>query len=118
TRARVARIAQPLAASAITSLNRSGCGMGSSSEQPSAHAARRSRATAPHMQLAAPTMRRFLSLMLLAACGTAPELSTTSRPSFEEFEASVYREPWDGGLYIVNGDTPVPGKKALRELWE
>src|SRR5688500_20177623 len=57
---------------------------------------------------------------LLAACATAggPETSDNTPSSFEEFEASTYREPWEGGLYIVDGDTPVTDQKALRELWE
>ncbi len=38
--------------------------------------------------------------------------------SFEEFEASVYKEPFADGKYIVNGDTPIPNKKLLREFFE
>jgi len=38
-------------------------------------------------------------------------------PSFEEFKAQTYKEPWEGGAYIVNGDTPVFGDKQLREFW-
>ena len=40
--------------------------------------------------------------------------------SFEEFKASdaVYREPFDGGKYIVNGDTPLLGEKQLLEFFE
>jgi hypothetical protein len=38
--------------------------------------------------------------------------------SFEEFEAKVYREPFEGGKYIVNGDTPILGKKQLKEFFE
>lgn len=37
--------------------------------------------------------------------------------SFEQFEATVYREP-DGGKYIVNGDTPIVDRKHLREFFE
>lgn len=51
----------------------------------------------------------------LSACG-GDELSQA--PTFEEFETATYREPWQGGLYIVDGDTPIIDKKALRELWE
>lgn len=39
------------------------------------------------------------------------------RISFEEFEASTYLEPWDNGVYIVNGDTPIENVKKLREFW-
>src|SRR5688572_24533458 len=27
--------------------------------------------------------------------------------TFEDFEATVYKEPFEGGKYIVNGDTPI-----------
>jgi serine protease len=37
---------------------------------------------------------------------------------FEEFEATVYKEPFDGGKYIVNGDTPIANRKQLREFYE
>ncbi len=36
---------------------------------------------------------------------------------FEEFEASVYREPFAGGVYIVNGDTPIKNEKMLRDFY-
>ena len=38
--------------------------------------------------------------------------------TFEEFERSVYREPWQGGKYIVDGDTPIADKKQLQEFFE
>ncbi len=38
--------------------------------------------------------------------------------SFEEFEATVYHEPFTGGKYIVNGDTTVTNKKQLREFYD
>ncbi len=37
--------------------------------------------------------------------------------TFEEFEASTYREP-DGGKYIVDGDTPINDIKHLEEFFE
>jgi len=52
----------------------------------------------------------------LCACAHDDELSQV--PSFDEFEAATFREPWEGGLYIVDGDTPVVDRKALRELWQ
>ena len=54
--------------------------------------------------------------VLVSACATS-ELSAPPE-SFEEFEAATYREPWDGGVYIVNGDTPVVDRKALRALYD
>ena len=38
--------------------------------------------------------------------------------NFAEFAAQTYREPWDGGLYIVNGDTPIVDDKELYEFWQ
>jgi hypothetical protein len=37
---------------------------------------------------------------------------------FEDFRSTVYREPFDGGKYIVNGDTPILNEKQLREFFE
>src|SRR5688572_15337129 len=54
--------------------------------------------------------------VVLTACATA-DLSELP-PTFEEFEAATYREPWENGVYIINGDTPVVDRKALRETWE
>ena len=38
--------------------------------------------------------------------------------TFEEFEATVYKEPFEGGKYIVNGDTPIADRKHLQEFFE
>jgi hypothetical protein len=40
------------------------------------------------------------------------------RPTFEEFRATVYKEPWSGGVFIVDGDTPVPTVRALRAFYD
>src|SRR5690349_10754500 len=51
--------------------------------------------------------------------GPEPQTSSTGdKPTFEEFEANTYKEPWEGGVYIVNGDTPIEDEKALYEFWE
>ncbi len=39
-------------------------------------------------------------------------------PTFLAFEAATYREPGLGGVYIVNGDRPVPNTKRLREYYQ
>jgi hypothetical protein len=63
-------------------------------------------------------LRPLLLAPLLAACATAePDLGSTTPMSFEEFEAATYREPWQGGVYVINGDTPVLDRKALSEVW-
>ena len=38
--------------------------------------------------------------------------------SFEEFKRDTYKEPFEGGKYIVNGDTPVFNEKSLREFFD
>ena len=38
--------------------------------------------------------------------------------SFAEFEQSVYKEPFPGGKYIVNGDIAIADRKQLEEFFE
>jgi len=38
-------------------------------------------------------------------------------PSFEEFKATVYKEPFPGGVYIVNGDTPIATDEDLENFY-
>ena len=38
--------------------------------------------------------------------------------TFDEFKATVYKEPFEGGKYIVNGDTTILNEKRLREFFE
>lgn len=38
--------------------------------------------------------------------------------TFEQFEASVFKEPGDDGKYIVNGDLAIPDRKLLREFFD
>jgi serine protease len=61
------------------------------------------------------------SVLGAAGCavgGSADELSSTANVSFEEFRALTYHEDFEGGVYIVDGDTPVIDDKALYEFWE
>ena len=37
--------------------------------------------------------------------------------TFEEFRELTFKEPWDDGAYIIDGDTAVPNDKALYEEW-
>jgi len=39
-------------------------------------------------------------------------------PTFAEFEQATYHEPMEDGVYIVNGDTPIPNVKQLREFYD
>jgi hypothetical protein len=55
---------------------------------------------------------------LVGACAMEIDVaSTADDPSWEEFEAQTYREPWEGGVYIVDGDVPVEDEQALRALY-
>ncbi len=38
--------------------------------------------------------------------------------TFQEFKAQTYKEPFEGGKYIVNGDTPILNEKLLQEFFE
>lgn len=38
--------------------------------------------------------------------------------TFEEFEQSTFREPFEGGKYIVSGDISIPDRQQLREFFK
>jgi len=38
--------------------------------------------------------------------------------TFEQFEAAVYKEPFEDGKYIVNGDTAIVDRKHLEEFFQ
>lgn len=67
-------------------------------------------------------------LLSLVAPGCAVELGADDRDddvgrsdgslSFEEFVAQAYLEDWEGGVWIVDGDTPVTTWKGLRDVYE
>jgi hypothetical protein len=50
--------------------------------------------------------------------GDEERLSTMEAPSWEDFYSQTYRETWEGGHFIVDGDTPIRDEKQLREFWE
>src|SRR5688572_25561605 len=51
------------------------------------------------------------------AAGGTEQHSSTASETFEEFVQDTYREPWEGGHYIVNGDVAIPVDKQLEEFW-
>jgi serralysin len=66
-------------------------------------------------------MIKFRSIAMLAglsllgsACG-GPEAAPESevKPTWEEFKAQAYREPWEGGKIIVNGDEALESEEEL-----
>lgn len=58
------------------------------------------------------------------APASEPSAPPPSRPNkwlgktFEEFKATIYKEKFPGGKYIVSGDTPISDEKQLREFFE
>lgn len=38
--------------------------------------------------------------------------------TFEDFKAQTFKEPFEGGKYIVNGDTPILDEKHLKEFFD
>jgi len=38
--------------------------------------------------------------------------------TFEDFKAQTFKEPFEGGKYIVNGDTPILNEKHLKEFFD
>jgi serralysin len=66
-------------------------------------------------------MIKFRSIAMLAglsllgtACG-GPESAqeAQAKPTWEEFKAQAYREPWEGGKIIVNGDEALDSEEEL-----
>jgi serine protease len=62
-----------------------------------------------------PTAEEANSILKEAAEAKRLEQATMT---FEEFKASVYREPPPDGKFIVNGDVSIPNEKQLEEFFE
>lgn len=65
----------------------------------------------------------IVSLYVLSACTAQlgdPELDTASNdvPTWEEFLAGVEREPFEDGVWIVDGDVPIDSEKRLVDHYE
>jgi FG-GAP-like repeat/Dual-action HEIGH metallo-peptidase len=52
----------------------------------------------------------------LAKAAETARLAAAAK-TFEEFKASVFREPFEGGKFIVNGDTPIATEEGLLEFY-
>ena len=60
----------------------------------------------------------FIAATPLAACMVGDTTATLNDDlTFEEFRELTFQEPWEGGAYIIDGDTPVANEKALYEEW-
>ncbi len=59
-------------------------------------------------------------IALLAGCAVEfdGEISGSGGPPWEEFLADTHREPWEHGVFVVNGDTPIESEKQLREFYD
>jgi hypothetical protein len=60
----------------------------------------------------------FETAQAVAAASARADRERFRGMSFEQFEAAVYKEPFEGGKYIVNGDTPIADRKHLQESFE
>ncbi len=60
----------------------------------------------------------LVSLVTVMACAETPEFGSTAGLTFEEFKAQTYKEPWEGGVYVLDGDQPYATEQRLRELWQ
>ena len=55
----------------------------------------------------------------LVGCTVGDEaVSSTQGETWEEFLGQTYRENWEGGHFIVDGDTPIKDEKQLREFYD
>ncbi|MBZ4377066.1 matrixin family metalloprotease [Corallococcus sp. AS-1-6] len=54
-----------------------------------------------------------VSLMLGACGGPESAQESEAKPTWEEFKAQAYREPWEGGKIIVNGDEALDSEEEL-----
>ena len=53
-----------------------------------------------------------------AAANASAQREIWRERGFEAFENSVYKEPFAGGKYIVNGDTTIADHKHLQEFFQ
>ncbi len=60
----------------------------------------------------------FIAAAPLAGCMVGNDASLGDHDlTFEEFKALTYHEPFEDGVYIIDGDTPVANEKKLYEEW-
>jgi serine protease len=62
-------------------------------------------------------------LLLLSSCTAqlgdpAEEVGRNDAPTWEEFMASVHHEPFEDGVWIVDGDVPIDSEKRLVDYYE
>ncbi|HJL24212.1 MAG TPA: matrixin family metalloprotease [Polyangiaceae bacterium LLY-WYZ-15_(1-7)] len=70
------------------------------------------------------TLTRLAGVVALTcACAAQPapptddDVAHREGLSWDAFRAEAWREPFEGGVWIVDGDVPVPNERLLRELW-
>ena len=62
-----------------------------------------------------------LLLFALSACHVGSETDVATNhdaPPWDDFLADAYREPWSGGVFVVDGDTPMPDRAHLRDFYD
>jgi serine protease len=71
----------------------------------------------PATQKEAPTDANLEEAFARANADAKAQRAKWKGKSFEEFERSVYREPFEGGKYIVNGDIAIPDRAQLEAFF-
>ena len=66
----------------------------------------------------APTEEELARARSNAAANAKSSRQAAAAMSFDEFEKKVFKEDFEGGKYIVNGDTPIASRKRLMEFYE
>jgi hypothetical protein len=63
----------------------------------------------------------LVAAMLIAGCmSDEAELASSADdiPTWDEFRATVHQEPWENGVFVVDGDLPVADEAALYDLYQ
>jgi hypothetical protein len=71
----------------------------------------------PATEKQAPTDANLEEAFARASADAKAQRAKWKGKSFEEFEKTVYREPFEGGKYIVNGDIAIPDRTALEAFY-
>ena len=60
-----------------------------------------------------------LAFLVSACMGSDEQIGETGpEVTWEEFRAQTYKEPFENGMYIVNGDEVIQSEKQLREFYD
>lgn len=66
----------------------------------------------------APTEEEIEAAQAVVTTSAEAARAALAEMTFEEYKATVYKEPFEGGKYIVNGDTTIVDDKHLEEFFD